>query len=130
MVIDTSAVLAVLLEEPEAPAFRRALSHDPVRMMSAVSALETTCVLESRRGEQAGVEFELLLHKITVRIMPFDERQLEAARDAWRKFGKGRHPAGLNFGDCVAYALAKVAGERLLFKGNDFTQTDIPAVTV
>lgn len=123
-------MLAVLLEEPEAPAFRRALSRDPVRMMSAVSALEATCVLESRRGEQAGVEFELFLHKTKVQVTPFDERQLEVARHAWRRFGKGRHPAGLNLGDCIAYALAKVTGERLLFKGSDFTQTDVPAVTV
>jgi len=121
-------MLAVLLEEPEASVFRQALSRDPLRMMSAVSALETTCVLESRHGERAGVEFELFLHKIKIKVMPFDEEQLEIAREAWRRFGKGRHAASLNLGDCAAYALAKAAGEPLLFKGNDFAQTDIPAV--
>ena len=130
MVIDTSALLAVLLEEPEASGFRQALSRDPVRMISAVSALEATCVLESRLGERAGVELELFLHKIKVRVMPFDEEQLEIARWAWRKFGKGRHPAGLNLGDCAAYALAKAAREPLLFKGSDFAQIDVQAVIV
>ncbi len=128
MVIDTSAAMAVLLNEPEAEEFRRAIREDPVRLMSAVSALETTCVIESRRGPAAGVEFELLLHKINVRVIPFDEAQLQIARGAWRRFGRGRHRAGLNFGDCAAYALATTSGESLLFKGDDFVHTDITAV--
>ena len=128
MVIDTSAITAILLNEPEAHTFRLAVSRDPVRLMSTVSALEATCVLESRRGAAAGAELELLLHKIAVQVVPFDDNQLEIARNAWRRFGKGRHRASLNFGDCVAYALAKATGEPLLFKGTDFSQTDIRAV--
>jgi ribonuclease VapC len=118
----------VLLEEPEADAFRRAIAQDSVRLMSTVSALEATCVLESRRGERAEAELELFLHKVNIRVMPFDEDQLEVARSAWRKFGRGRHAAGLNFGDCAAYALAAVAGEPLLFKGGDFSATDVARV--
>jgi len=130
MVIDSSAMSAVLFNEPEADRLRRAISADPVRMMSAVSALETSCVVESRRGASAGAEFEMFLHKVRIQIRPFDEDQLEIARAAWRRFGRGRHGAALNFGDCAAYALAKATGEPLLFKGSDFAQTDVAAVRI
>ena len=128
MVIDTSAILAVLLREPDAGMFRLAITRDPLRLMSAVSALEATCVLESRRGLRAGLEFELVVHKINIRVMAFDLNQLDIARDAWRRFGRGRHPASLNFGDCAAYALTKATGEPLLFKGRDFSLTDVASV--
>jgi ribonuclease VapC len=125
MVLDTSAMVAILRDEPEAARFRQLVAGAAQNLMSSISALEATCVLEGRHGEQAGAEFELLAYKIPIRIVAFDADQLEIARNAWRSFGKGRHPAGLNFGDCAAYALAKSAGEPLLFKGNDFRQTDI-----
>ncbi len=125
MVLDTSAVTAILLNEPEADRFRAAIADDPVRLMSAVSAVEATCVLESRRGAQAGVELEFFVYKVGIKFVPFDADQLEVARSAWRLYGRGKHPAGLNFGDCAAYALARTAGEPLLFKGGDFAKTDI-----
>jgi ribonuclease VapC len=126
MVIDTSAILAILRKEPEAERFQKLVAGAGRRLMSAISALEATCVLEGRHGEHAGAEFELLAYKMPIELVAFDARQLEMARQAWRVYGKGRHAAGLNFGDCAAYALAKSAGEPLLFKGSDFRQTDIP----
>ena len=82
-------------------------------------------VIEARKGEAGGRELDLLLHRAKIDIVSFDSEQAEVARIAWRRFGKSQHPAGLNFGDCFAYALSKISGERLLFKGNDFNQTDI-----
>jgi ribonuclease VapC len=87
--------------------------------------LSTGIVLEARRGESAGREFDLFLNQAKVDSVPVDAEQVEIARVAWRKYGKGRHPAALNFGDCFAYALAKILGEPLLAKGSDFTRTDI-----
>jgi ribonuclease VapC len=126
MVIDTSAALAILLGEVEAKAFAEAVDGDPMRIMSAVSVLETSIVVETRKGPVGGRELDLLLHRGRIDVVPFNPHQLELARDAYRRFGKGYHPAALNFGDCCAYALAAASGEPLLFKGNDFTQTDIP----
>jgi ribonuclease VapC len=128
MVLDSSAVLAVLFDEPERRAFTRAIERDPRRLMSAGNVLESALVAEARRGEPAGRELDLLLHRADVQIVAVDTDQVEFARAAWRHFGKGRHPAGLNFGDCFAYALAASSGEPLLFKGDDFRQTDIAAV--
>ncbi len=82
-------------------------------------------VLEARQGEAAGREFDLFVVRANLQIVPVDAEQVELARSAWRKYGKGRHPAGLNFGDCFSYALAKSSGERLLAKGTDFGRTDI-----
>lgn len=82
-------------------------------------------VIEAKKGEAGSRELDLLLHRSKIDIVPFDGDQAEVARTAWRKFGKGNHPAGLNFGDCFAYALARTSGERLLFKGQDFIQTDL-----
>jgi len=98
--------------------------------MSAANVLESALIAEARRGEPAGRELDLLLHRADVQAMPVDAAQVELARSAWRRYGKGRHPAGLNFGDCFAYALAAASGEPLLFKGEDFTRTDIAAVGV
>ena len=128
MVIDTSAVVAVLLDEPESPMIRRAIEDDPVRMMSTASFVEAAMVIETRFGEAGGRELDLLLHTARVELVPVDREQAELARDAFRHFGKGRHRAGLNFGDCFSYALARVSGERLLFKGDDFGHTDVPSV--
>jgi ribonuclease VapC len=128
MVIDTSAIIAMLGGEPEAESFRAAVEADPVRMMSTASFLEAAIVVENRKGEPGGRELDLWLHRAEVELVPVDAEQAELARAAFRRYGKGRHPAGLNFGDCFPYALAAVSGEPLLFKGNDFPLTDIAAV--
>jgi ribonuclease VapC len=125
MVIDTSALLAIFLAEPERKAFLDSVFQAETRMISAASVLETGIVLEARRGESAGREFDLFLVRTNLQIVSVDSEQIEIARSAWRKYGKGRHPAGLNFGDCFAYALAKVTGEPLLAKGDDFPATDL-----
>ncbi|RJF78629.1 type II toxin-antitoxin system VapC family toxin [Rhodopseudomonas palustris] len=125
MVIDTSAIVAIALDEPEAAAFEARIVDDPVRLISAATVLETTIVLETRLGDAAGREFDLWLLKIGADIVPVDAEQTEAARRAWRRYGKGRHPAALNYGDCFAYALAATRGEPLLYKGADFSKTEI-----
>lgn len=129
MVIDSSAILAVLLDEPEAPALARAIAADPRRLVSAFTALESSAVIEAKKGENGGREFDLLVHKAGLDIVPMDIGQVELARSAWRKFGKGRHPAGLNIGDCCAYALSRYSGEPLLYKGEDFSKTDVRGAT-
>jgi ribonuclease VapC len=128
MVIDTSALLAILLGEPEAEKFSAAIDADSRRLVSAASALEASIVIEVRKGPAGGRELDLLMHRAQMDIVPFTEPQFEAARFAWRRFGEGNHPAGLNFGDCFAYALAKTLGEPLLFKGEDFVTTDVKKV--
>jgi ribonuclease VapC len=125
MVIDTSALLAIFLGEPERGRFLQAIAEAETRWLSAANALEAGIVLEARRGEAAGREFDLFLHQAKVEVVAVDLDQVETARWAWRRYGKGRHPAALNFGDCFAYALAKTRDEPLLAKGNDFAQTDI-----
>ncbi len=130
MVLDTSALLAMLMNEPEAEGFAVAVEHDPVRLVSAGSLLETAIVAESRWGDPGGRELDLLAAKAGLEVAPVDEEQVEIARQAFRRFGKGRHPAGLNFGDCFAYALSRASGEPLLFKGGDFAQTDVARVDV
>ena len=125
VVLDTSALLAILLGEPERGRFLQLLSESDIRLLSAANALETAIVVETRRGEAAGRELDLFLHRTGIEIVAVDEEQYSIARDAWRKFGKGRHPAGLNFGDCFAYALARISSEPLLAKGADFPQTDL-----
>jgi len=127
MVLDSSAVLAILFDEPERRTFTVAIEKDPRRLISAATLLESALIVESRRGEPAGRELDLLLHRADVQIVPVDADQVELARSAWRRFGKGHHPAGLNFGDCFAYALAAATEEPLLFKGDDFRRTDVSA---
>jgi len=128
MVLDTSAVLAILLNEPEAPAFERAIESDPTRLMSAASFLETAIVIEARFGEAGGVELDLLVHKAGIDIAAVTADQAEIGRQAFRQYGRGRHPAAMNFGDCFAYALSRTSGEPLLFKGDDFSRTDVTPV--
>lgn len=131
MVIDTSALIAILFGEPEALSFTRALADETLKLISSFNALETGIVVEARKGEAGGREFDLLMHRAQIELVAMNADQAELARAAWRKYGKGNHPAGLNIGDCCAYALAKYSGEPLLFKGDDFSQTDIqPAVTL
>jgi len=125
MVIDTSALLAIFLAEPERQRFLKLLTDAGTRLISAANVLETGIVLEAKRGEAAGREFDLFVVRTNLEVIAVDAEQVEIARSAWRKYGKGRHPAGLNFGDCFAYALAKSVDEPLLAKGTDFTRTDI-----
>ncbi|GAJ95600.1 type II toxin-antitoxin system VapC family toxin [Rhizobium rhizogenes] len=127
MVIDTSAIVAILRNEPDAVRLEKALVSDPVRLVPATCVLEARMVLVSRRGEHALAEIDLWLTKIAADIIPIDADLVDMATRAWLTYGKGRHPAGLNFADCCSYALAKRADEALLFIGNDFSQTDIEA---
>lgn len=128
MVIDTSALAAIFFAEPERQQFLSAIISAPSRLVSAATVLETGIVVESRLGDAAGRELDLFLIRSNFQIVPVDGEQTELARSAWRKFGKGRHPAALNFGDCIAYALAKWSGEALLAKGTDFSLTDVAVV--
>ena len=128
MVIDTSALIAILFGESEASIFSKAIADDARKLISAFNALETGIVVEAKKGEAGGREFDLLLHRAQIEIVAVNADQVEIAMAAWRKYGKGNHPAGLNIGDCCAYALARYSGEPLLFKGNDFGQTDIQAM--
>lgn len=125
MVIDTSAIFAILFGEKEAGEFAQAIASDPVRLMSAASVTECMIVVEAKKGEFGARELDLLIHKANIDIVPFSKEHAEVARQAWRKYGKGNHPAGLNLGDCFSYALAKISNEALLFKGSDFNKTDI-----
>lgn len=129
MVIDSSVIVCILLREPEADRFIQQIAEDGTRLMSTFSILETAVVIEVRKGAAGARELDLLLHEADVTSVPFTVEHLELARDAYRRFGKGRHPAGLNLGDCVSYALAEYAGEPLLFKGEDFVKTDIRPVS-
>lgn len=125
MVIDSSALVAIFLAEPERQKFLSAIMSAETRLISAASVLETGIVLESRQGEASGREFDLFVVRASLEIVPVDAEQADLARSAWRKYGKGRLGAGLNFGDCFSYALAKFSGEPLLAKGTDFARTDI-----
>ncbi len=128
VVIDTSAFLAVLFGEVPAPSLRTAFAADQVRMMSAMSVLEATCVAAARRGPVAVSVLSLFLREFRIEVVPFDGPQLELAQSAWLRYGRGFHPARLNFGDCVSYALSRFSGEPLLSIGDDFPQTDLSLV--
>ena len=128
MVIDTSALVAILQAEPERTAMLEALAKADRRLVAAATVLEAAMVLEGRYGPDAGVDLELFLFDARTEIVPLDSRQAQTAVRAWRKFGKGRHPAQLNLGDCCVYALAKVSHEPVLSKGADFARTDIALV--
>lgn len=130
MIIDTSAVVAILQLEPEEPNFLRAINADPLRLMSAVSWVEALMVLGSRRGARGTHELDEFLARARIEVAPVQLRHAELAREAFARFGRGRHPARLNCGDCFAYALAKATGEPLLFKGDDFGLTDLRTVAV
>jgi ribonuclease VapC len=125
MVIDTSAIVAVLLNEATAARIAQLIETSSPRLLSAANLLETSIVIESRKGEPGGRELDLLLYRAHIDIVPLDQDQAEIARIAWRHSGKGRHPAALNYGDCFAYALAKSRRLPLLYIGDDFSQTDI-----
>lgn len=127
MVIDTSALLAILLGEPEMRAFSKKIEADPVRLLSVASYLETAIIFDDRLGYEGARDLRLFLAEAEIEIVPVSLDQAEIARQAYRRFGRGNHPASLNFGDCFAYSLARMTGERLLFKGNDLSRTDIEA---
>lgn len=127
MVVDTSALVALLNMEPESARLAAALESDAVRLVSAATVVESSLVIESRYGSAGGRELDLLIAKAGLSVESVTREQADVAREAWRRYGKGRHSAGLNFGDCFSYALAKVTGEPLLFKGDDFTHTDLSA---
>ena len=130
MVIDSSALLAILFGEPEADAFIEALAAPDRKFMSAVNKLEAMIVLEARKGPAGAASLVKLLAAANIEIIPFDSGQSEIAMAAWRQYGRGRHPAGLNLGDCAAYALASTLNDPLLFKGGDFSRTDLAAAIV
>jgi ribonuclease VapC len=125
MVIDASALVAMLNDGPEAERLEAAVEADPVRLLSTASYLEAAIVIETRFGDAGGRELDLWLHRAAVDRVSVDVDQADAARIAYRRYGRGRHRAGLNYDDCFSYALAKLSGQPLLFKGDDFTRTDI-----
>jgi len=130
MVIDTSALLAILQDEPERRTFTEAIEAAEARSMSAATFVETSIVIESRYGAEGLRDFDELIAVAAIELVPVDAEQARIARAAFSQFGKGRSPAGLNYGDCFSYALAKALGEPLLYKGSDFAQTDIAAFAV
>ena len=127
MIVDTSAIVAILFGEPEAERFGRAISQAPHCRMSVANLVETGIVVEGRAGEANGRDLDLFLESAGIVLEPVTPDHAQRARRAWRRFGKGNHPAGLNFGDCFAYALAEATREPLLFKGEDCALTDIDA---
>lgn len=128
MIVDTSALVAIVRDEADASAIIGALADAPVRRLSVANWLEAAIVVDQARDPLASRMFDELVLEAGLVLEPVDAAQVEIARAAYRRFGRGRgHPAGLNFGDCFAYALAKVRGEPLLFKGNDFAHTDVEA---
>src|SRR5271167_404434 len=127
MILDTSALAAILFGEPEAALYTQ-LIHDADRcLISAATFLELSIVIEGQIGQDGGRQCDAFFRRANILIEPFTVEQAHVARQAFLDFGKGRHAAGLNFGDCFAYALAKITGEPLLFKGEDFKKTDIPS---
>jgi ribonuclease VapC len=128
MVVDTSAILAILFKEAERDAFVDALGTADLVLMGTPTALESSVVVLARKGPAGVRELDLLLHKAGIVVVPFTPEHLTLARDAYERFRKGRHLAGLNLGDACAYAVAAHAGEPLLFKGDGFVHTDIAAV--
>ena len=125
MIIDSSAICAIMFREPEARRFAEAIEDADVCRMSAGSLLETSMVVEGRVGSPGGDELDAFIERHTIEIVPVTPEHVAVARRAWREFGKGNHPAALNLGDCLAYALSEMTREPLLFKGQDFGQTDI-----
>jgi ribonuclease VapC len=125
MIVDSSALVAIMLGEPEGHLFDVAILRSPGCGMSAANYLEASMVVLNRKGNYGSGDLDLALTRLGIQILPFTESQARLARAAFERYGKGRHPAALNFGDCMAYAAAKERGEELLFKGTDFAQTDV-----
>ena len=127
MLIDTSALLAILKAEPEAEALIEALCRPGPRWISTATLLETRLVIERHLGEAGQAELEGLLASAAITAVPLEEAHVHWALEGWRRFGKGRHPAALNLGDCFSYGLARALEAPLLFKGDDFAATDLPS---
>ena len=127
MILDTSALLAILFDEPEAGYFERLIAGAATCRMSAANHLEAAMVVESCMGDEGGRQLHNFVETAGIELAPVRPEQAQAARLAWRRYGRSNHPAGLNFGDCFAYPLAEATREPLLFKGDDFTLTDIEA---
>lgn len=126
--VDTSAVMAILLGEDDAETFAAALdAHAGDILVSAAGLVEMRIVARTKQGPEAVADLDTLLATVNAETVPFDRAQADVAASAWSRFGRGRHPAALNFGDCLSYALARSCGASLLSKGNDFTQTDVPS---
>jgi ribonuclease VapC len=130
MIVDSSAIIAVLRDEPDALQIARALKQARNRRISAVTYVESAVVADSNRNPVLSRRFDDLLRNVAMQVESVTPKQAEIARQAYRDFGKGRHKAGLNFGDCFAYALAKELDEPLLFKGDDFLHTDVEVVDI
>ncbi len=130
MVIDTSALLAILQDEPERRTFSEAIEAAETRSMSAATFVETSIVIESRYGPAGLRDLDALIATAAIAVVTVAADQAQISRAAFSQFGKGRHPAGLNYGDCFAYALAKALGEPLLFNGGDFARTDVTTVAI
>ena len=127
MVIDTSALVAILQDEPERRRFNEAIEAAAQRRISTATLVEISIVMEARYGADGVRDLDLFLAEASIEPIAVDAKQAQTAREAFRRFGKGRHPAGLNYGDCFSYALSRVLDEPLLFKGQDFPQTDVDA---
>jgi ribonuclease VapC len=125
IVIDTSAIIAILKNEPERRSFNKIIEGSDSCLMSIVSFVESSIVIENRYGDEGLSDFDRFIASAQIQIVPVDLEQAHIARAAFRQYGKRRHPAGLNFGDCFSYALAKAKHLPLLFKGRDFPKTDI-----
>lgn len=128
MVIDTSAFIAILTGEPDKRLYIESIEAAEARLVSAAIFVETSIVIESRYGSEGVRDFDLFLNRAGANIVAVDSDQADAARRAFNRFGKGRHRAALNYGDCFSYALAITTGEPLLFKGDDFLHTDVAIV--
>jgi ribonuclease VapC len=127
MIVDTSALVAILLREPDADRFSQAIAEASVRLMSAVTRVELSFVVENRKRLTGPEDIVRALRDARIEVAAVTPQQAEIAIEAFRRFGRGRHRARLNIGDCFSYALAKATNQPLLFKGNDFIHTDIPA---
>lgn len=125
IVVDTSAIIAILLQEKGAPAAASAIADASSRLISAANWVEAAIVVEARKGAEGSQEFDAFIEAACLEIVPVTDDVARAARVAWRRYGKGRHPAGLNFGDCFAYGLAKTRETPLLALGDDFAKTDL-----
>lgn len=125
MVLDSSAILTILMGEPERRAFNEAIESAETNLLSVASFVEISIVIEARHGAEGLRDFDLFIERAGIELISVDVEQGRAARHAYALYGKGRHPAGLNYGDCFAYALARVLAQPLLYKGTDFSLTDV-----
>lgn len=126
MVVDTSALIAILADEAERSVFIDVITNAATRRMSVATLVETSIVIETRYGAAGLRDLDLFIERAAIELVPVDVEQARMAGRAFSQFGEGRHPAGLNYGDCFSYALARAVSEPLLYKGADFAKTDIP----